>query len=68
MDNLPFHRGGRVRELVEERGCEVLYLSPYLLYLNPIEGAFAKVKALLQGAAAMGHESLSRRWAWLSTR
>jgi hypothetical protein len=29
MDNLSAHKGGRVRELVEERGCEVLFLPPY---------------------------------------
>jgi hypothetical protein len=29
MDNLSAHKGGRVRELVEGRGCELLYLPPY---------------------------------------
>jgi transposase len=46
----------------------VLYLPPYLLDLNPIEEAFAKVKALSHRAAARGHESLSRRGARPSTR
>jgi transposase len=68
MDNLSSHRGGRVRELIEERGCEVLYLPPYLLDLNPIEEAFAKVKASLQRAAARRHESLLRRGGRPSTR
>jgi transposase len=40
MDNLSAHEGERVRELIEERGCEVLYPSPYSPDLNPIEGAF----------------------------
>ena len=35
---------------------QALYLPPYVLDLNPIEEAFAKVKALLQRAAAGGHE------------
>jgi transposase len=36
------------RELIEERGCcELLYLPPYSPDLNPIEEAFAKLKALL---------------------
>jgi transposase len=26
MDNLSSHKGSRVKELVEERGCEILYL------------------------------------------
>ena len=49
MDNLSAHKGGRVRELVEEQGCEVLFLAPYSPDLNPIEEAFAKLKALLCG-------------------
>ena len=47
MDNLSSHKGGRVRELVEGRGCDLLYLPPYSPDLNPIEEAFAKLKALL---------------------
>jgi len=37
MDNLTAHKGERVRELIEERGCELLYLPPYSPDLNPIE-------------------------------
>jgi hypothetical protein len=29
MDNLSAHKGGRVREIVEGRGCELMYLPPY---------------------------------------
>ncbi len=47
MDNLSAHKGPRVRELIEGRGCELLYLPPYSSPdLNPIEEAFAKLKAL----------------------
>src|SRR5215208_6269311 len=52
IDNLSAHKGGRVRELVEERGCEVLFLPPYSPDLNPIEEAFAKLKELLRRAGA----------------
>ena len=58
MDNLSAHKGGRVRELVEERGCEVLFLPPYSPNLNPIEEAFAKLKALLRRAGARTREAL----------
>jgi transposase len=58
MDNLSAHKGGRVRELVEERGCEVLFLPPYSPDLNPIEEAFAKLKALLRKARARTREAL----------
>ena len=58
MDNLSSHKGGRVRELIEGRGCELLYLPPYSPDLNPIEEAFAKVKTLLRKAAARTREGL----------
>ncbi len=46
MDNLSAHKGEKVRELVEERGCEVLFPPPYSPDMNPIEEAFSKVKGL----------------------
>jgi transposase len=58
MDNLSAHKGCRVRELVQERGCELLYLPPYSPDLNPIEEAFAKLKALLRRAGARTREAL----------
>jgi transposase len=58
MDNLSAHKGGRVKEIVEGRGCELLYLPPYSPDFNPIEEAFAKVKTLLRKAAARTRESL----------
>jgi hypothetical protein len=39
MDNLSAHKGERMRELIEARGCELLYLPPYSPNLNPIEEA-----------------------------
>ena len=44
MDNLGAHRPKRVRELVEERGCELIYLPSYSPDLSPIEEALSKVK------------------------
>ena len=52
MDNLGAHRPKRVRELIEARGCELLYLPSYSPDYNPIEEAFAKIKNLLRKAAA----------------
>ena len=51
MDDLPAHKVTGVREAIEARGAELLYLPPYSLDLNPIEQAFAKLKALLRKAA-----------------
>jgi hypothetical protein len=50
LDNLSAHKGGRVREIVECRGCGLLYLPPYSPDFNPIEQAFSKVKGLLRRA------------------
>ena len=58
MDNLSAHKGGRVREIVEGRGCEVLYLPPYSPDLNPIEQAFSKVKGSMRKAEARTREAL----------
>ena len=58
MDNLNAHKGERVRELVEEAGCELLYLPTYSPDLNPIEEAFAKIKAILRKAGARSQEVL----------
>lgn len=52
MDNLSSHKGGRVRELIEGRGCKLLYLPPYSPDMNPIEEAFSKVKGILRKAQA----------------
>ena len=41
-----------MRELIESRGCELLYLPPYSPDFNPIEEAFAKVKELLRRAGS----------------
>ena len=58
MDNLSAHKGGRVKEIIEGRGCELLYLPPYSPDFNPIEQAFSKVKGLLRRAEARVRESL----------
>jgi transposase len=58
MDNLSSHKGPRVRELIEGRGCELLYLPPYSPDLNPIEQAFSKLKASLRRAGARTFEAL----------
>jgi hypothetical protein len=48
MDNLSAHKPARVGELIESRGCELIYLPPYSPDFNPIEEAFAKVKGMLR--------------------
>jgi transposase len=58
MDNLSAHKGERVRKLIRDRNCELLYLPPYSPDLNPIEEAFSKVKRLLRVIGARTKEEL----------
>ena len=58
LDNLSSHKVAGVREMVQARGASLLYLPPYSPDLNPIEQAFAKLKALLRKAAARTVEEL----------
>ena len=51
MDNLPAHKGDKVRRLIEGRQASLRLLPPYSPDFNPIENAFAKLKALLRKAA-----------------
>jgi transposase len=58
MDNLSAHKGERVRKLIGDRSCELLYLPPYSPDLNPIEEAFSKVKRLLRVIGVRTKEAL----------
>ena len=58
MDNLPAHRVSGVREAIEAAGATRLFLPPYSPEFNPIEQAFAKLKALLRKAAARTVDAL----------
>ena len=58
MVNLGAHRPKRIGELIEQRGCELLYLPAYSPNCNPIEEAFSKIKNLLRKAAARSKEAL----------
>jgi transposase len=51
MDNLSSHKGPRARQLVEAAGATLLFLPPYSPDFNPIENAFARLKAMLRKAA-----------------
>jgi transposase len=58
MDNLSVHTSGWVRELLEQRGCQLWLLPSYSPDMNPIEEAFSKVKQLLRKAKARTLEAL----------
>ncbi len=58
MDNLSSHKGPKVRAMIEAAGAQLLYLPSYSPDFNPIELAFAKLKALLRKAAERTVEAL----------
>lgn len=44
MDNASFHKGGKIKILIEAAGCAILYLSSYSPDFNPIEHFWSSVK------------------------
>lgn len=60
MDNLSVHKTKRVKEAIEQTGARILFLPPYSPDFNPIEKAFAKLKALLRRAEKRTVRSLKR--------
>jgi transposase len=58
LDGLGAHRTDRLRDLIEERGADVLFLPSYSPDLNPIEQAFSKIKNIVRKAAARTRQAL----------
>jgi transposase len=58
LDGLGAHRPKKIRELVEARGADLVFLPSYSPDLNPIEEAFSKVKALVRKEGARLSEAL----------
>jgi transposase len=61
MDNLQPHKNAKVRELIEAAGAELRFLPAYSPDLNPIEQAFAKLKAHLRKAQERSIDALWQR-------
>jgi transposase len=58
MDNLAAHKSRRAEKAIRDKGAWILFLPPYSPDLNPIEMAFAKLKALLRAKAARTIDAL----------
>jgi transposase len=58
MDNLSAHKGTRIAQVIEARGCELWFLPSYSPDLSPIEQAFAKLKSAWRRAEARTVELL----------
>lgn len=59
LDGLGAHRSERVREIIEGRGCDLVFLPPYSPDLNPIEEAFSKIKNIVRKFGARMREALN---------
>ncbi len=58
MDNLAAHKGKKVLDLIQARGCQLLFLPGYSPDFSPIEETFSKVKTHLRRAGARTREAL----------
>jgi len=58
LDGLGAHRPQRIRELIEERGADLVFLPSYSPEMNPIEEAFSKIKHLVRKEDARVREVL----------
>lgn len=58
LDNLSTHRNEHAAAALRKRGCWFLFLPPYSPDLNPIEQAYAKLKALLRKTGARTYDQL----------
>jgi transposase len=58
LDGLGAHRPKKIRELIEARGADLVFLPSYSPDFNPIEEAFSKVKALVRKEGARVREAL----------
>ena len=78
MDNLSVHKDTEVVRLIRDVGADVIFLPPYSPEFNPIEKAWAKIKALIRRvdtltreafdnavAAAMGAITISDIRSWV---
>lgn len=60
MDNLPAHKVAGIKELIESRGAQLIYLPPYSPDLNPIEKCWSKIKTYLRKAKARTRAELDK--------
>jgi transposase len=51
LDNYVIHKSERIKSLIEQAGCKILFLPPYSPDLNPIENLWANIKARIKKIA-----------------
>ncbi len=63
LDNLGARQPDRVGELIEARGCALVFLPSYSPDFNPMEEAFSKTKSIVRKAEERTREALNRAMA-----
>jgi transposase len=58
LDNLAVHKQPEVRTAIAQAGASIRFLPPYSPDFNPIELAFAKLKAFLRAARPRSYEQV----------
>jgi transposase len=58
LDGLGAHRPSRIKELIEAKGADLVFVPSYSPDLNPIEEAFSKIKHLVRKEGARVREAL----------
>ena len=58
MDKLSVHQVSGIRELIEGRGAQLVYLPPYSPDFNPIEECWSKIKSILRSMGARARDTL----------
>ncbi len=48
IDNASFHKSEKIKKLINEAGCQLMFLSPYSPDLNPIEHYWHKIKTAIR--------------------
>lgn len=60
MDNLGAHKVSGIRQAIEARGAQLIYLPPYSPDLSPIERCWSKIKTALRARGARTYQALNR--------
>jgi transposase len=58
MDNASFHKGGKIKSIIESAGCELTYLPAYSPDLNPIEHWWSPVKHRIKQALPLHNRDI----------
>ncbi|MGZ3675473.1 MAG: IS630 family transposase [Ktedonobacterales bacterium] len=58
LDHVSVHKAASMRQAIEARQCQLLFLPPYSPDFTPIEQAFCKIKAMLRWLGARTKEAL----------